>query len=194
MSILLYRNFFYHGAKASTAEAHYGYLAAAGAVGYFLAALLTPPVTRRLTKAAVIALALAASAVLIGVIGQTFDQIAYLFMAFCLGLAGQATAICTTTILQEELPDEYRGRAFSYYDMMFNITFAAGMLICLPFMPTNGRSVGLMAFVAIGYAVTAGGYWLFARQSAGPRPLVSGPAGPAGGASSPADAAQASNS
>jgi Major Facilitator Superfamily len=194
MSILLYRNFFYHGAKASTAEAHYGYLAAAGAVGYFLAALLTPPVTRRLAKPAVIALALAASAVLIGVLGQTFDQVAYLFMAFCLGLAGQATAICATTILQEELPDDYRGRAFSYYDMMFNITFAAGTLICLPFMPANGRSVGLMAFVAIGYALTAGGYWLFVRQSAGPRPRVSGSAGPAGGTSSPADAAQASSS
>jgi MFS family permease len=194
MSILLYRNFFYHGAKASTAEAHYGYLAAAGAVGYFLAALLTPPVTRRLAKPAVIALSLAASAVLIGVLGQTFDQVAYFFMAFCLGLAGQATAICVTTVLQEELPDDYRGRAFSYYDMMFNITFAAGVLICVPFMPTNGRSAGLMAFVAIGYAVTAGGYWLLSRQSAGPEARPAGPAGSGGGTSSPADAAQASSS
>ena len=194
MSILLYRNFFYHGAKASTAETHYGYLAAAGAVGYFLAALLTPPVTRRLSKAAVIALALAASAVLIGTLGQTFDQIAYIFMAFCLGLAGQATAICATTVLQEQLPDDYRGRAFSYYDMMFNITFAAGVLICLPFMPANGKSAGLIAFVAIGYAVTAGGYWVLSRQSAGPRSAPAGSSGPDDGTSSPADAAQASSS
>jgi MFS family permease len=192
MSILLYRNFFYHGAKASTAEAHYGYLAAAGAVGYFLAALLTPPVTRRLSKAAVIALTLAASAVLIGILGQTFNQIAYFFMAFCLGLAGQATAICATTVLQEQLPDDYRGRAFSYYDMMFNITFAAGVLICLPFMPTNGKSAGLIAFVAIGYAVTAGGYWVLSRHSAGPRSSPAGSVGPGG--PSPADAAQASSS
>src|SRR5580704_13146165 len=194
MSILLYRNFFYHGAKASTAETHYGYLAAAGAVGYFLAALLTPPVTRRLSKPAIIALTLAASAVLIGTLGQTFDQIAYIFMAFCLGLAGQATAICATTVLQEQLPDDYRGRAFSYYDMMFNITFAAGVLICLPFMPANGKSAGLMAFVAIGYAVTAGGYWVLSRQSAGPRSAPVGSAGPDDGTSSPADAAQARSS
>jgi MFS family permease len=194
MSILLYRNFFYHGARASTAETHYGYLAAAGAVGYFLAALLTPPVTRRLSKAAVITLTLAASAVLIGVLGQTFNQIAYIVMAFCLGLAGQATAICATTVLQEQLPDDYRGRAFSYYDMMFNITFAAGVLICLPFMPTNGKSAGLIAFVAIGYAVTAGGYWVLTRQSAGPGSWLARPSDPGGGTSSPADAAQASNS
>ncbi len=68
---------------------------------------------------------------LIGTLGQTFDQIAYIFMAFCLGLAGQATAICATTVLQEQLPDDYRGRAFSFYDMMFNITFVGWcVLIC----------------------------------------------------------------
>ena len=194
MSILLYRNFFYLGAKASTAETHYGYLAAAGAVGYFLSAILTPSVARRLSKPAVIALTLGASAVLIGVLGQTFNQIAYIFMAFCLGLAGQATAICVTTVLQEQLPDEYRGRAFSYYDMMFNITFAAGVLICLPFMPTNGKSAALMAFVAVGYAAVASGYWVFSRQLAGPESSPAGSGGPDGGTSSPADAAQASNS
>jgi hypothetical protein len=130
--------------------------------------------------------------VLIGILGQTFNQIAYFFMAFCLGLAGQATAICATTVLQEQLPDDYRGRAFSYYDMMFNITFAAGVLICLPFMPTNGKSAGLIAFVAIGYAVTAGGYWVLSRHSAGPRSAPAGSVGPGG--PSPADAAQASSS
>ena len=47
----------------------------------------------------------------IGTLGQTFDQIAYLFIAFCLGLAGQGIAICATTILQEQVADDYRGRA-----------------------------------------------------------------------------------
>jgi MFS family permease len=194
MSILLYRNFFYLGATASAAEAHYAVLAAAVAVGYFGAALLTPPVARRLTKPAIIAVALALSAVLTGFLGETFNQVAYIFMAFCLGLVGQATAICATTILQEQLPDDFRGRAFSYYDMMFNITFAAGALICVPFMPKDGRSVGLMAFVAIGYAVTAGGYWALSRHTAEPGSTPAGPSGSGGGTSSPADAAQASSS
>jgi hypothetical protein len=194
MSILLYRNYFYLGAKASTAETHYGYLAAAGAVGYFLSALLTPIVTRRLIKPAVIALSLAVSAVLIGSLGQTFNQVAYIFMAFCLGLVGQATAICATTILQEQLPDDFRGRGFSYYDMMFNITFAAGALICLPFLPSSGKSAALMGFVAIGYGATAGGYWVLSRHSAEPGSWRVGSPGSGGGTSSPADAAQASSS
>ena len=185
MSILLYRNFFYRGIKPSVAETHYGYLVAAVAVGYLCAALVTPPVTRRLAKPAYITLMLTVSAVAAGVFGELFSQAAYLIMGFCLGLAGQAVAICATTILQEQLPDEFRGRAFSYYDMMFNITFAAGALVSVPFMPLNGHSRALLAVVAIGYALVAAGYWLTGGHSAG--------AG-GGGTSMPTDLAQRTSS
>ncbi len=182
MSILLYRNHFYRGASPATAEAHYGYLVALVALGYFCAALVTPPVTRRLTKPAFITVLLALCAVVIAILGETFSQLAYLGMGFCLGLAGQGVAICATTILQEQLADDYRGRAFSLYDMMFNITFAVGALLSVPFMPLTGKSHGLIAVIAAGYAVVAAAYWLAARQPAGP---VAG-----GGTSSPADSAQ----
>jgi MFS family permease len=167
MSILLYRNDFYHGAAPSTAEAHYGYLVGAVAVGYFCAALVTPPVTRWLSKPAFIAVLLAASGVVIAALAETFSQFAYLGMGFCVGLAGQGIAICATTILQEQLADDYRGRAFSLYDMMFNITFAVGALISVPFMPLSGESHALVAVVAAGYAVVAIGYWLAAGRPAG---------------------------
>jgi MFS family permease len=184
MSILLYRNFFYRGVKPSTAEAHYGYLVAAVAVGYFCAALVTPPVTRRLTKPAYITLMLAASAIVTGFLGVTFNQVCYIIMGFCLGLAGQGIAIGATTILQEQLPDDYRGRAFSYYDMMFNITFAVAALISVPFMPLSGHSPVLIGVIAVGFALVAVVYWLTGRHSAGPGV----------GGSIPTDAAQASSS
>jgi MFS family permease len=184
MSILLYRNYFYADRKPDIAEAHYLVLVAAVAVGYFCAALVTPQLTRRLAKPAYITLMLVMSAVVIGFLGETFGQIAYVVMGFFLGLAGQSIAISATTILQEQLPDQYRGRAFSYYDMMFNITFAAGALISVPFMPLSGRSSALLAVVAIGYAVVAVVYWLTGRHSAGP----------GAGGSIPSDLAQRSSS
>jgi MFS family permease len=184
MSILLYRNFFYRGVKPSIAEAHYGYLVAAVALGYFCAALVTPPVTRRLTKPAYITVMLAVTAVLTGFLGTVFSQITYIIMGFGLGLAGQGIAISATTILQEQLPDNYRGRAFSYYDMMFNITFAAGALISVPFLPITGHSPTLIVVIAVGYALVAVCYWLTGRHSAGPGV----------GASIPADSAQVRNS
>jgi MFS family permease len=184
MAILLYRNFWYRGHSASVAEGHLLALVVISAVGYFCAALVTPPVTRRLTKPAFITLLLLASAVITGALGGTFEQFAFLIIGFCLNLAGQGIAICATTILQEELGDEYRGRAFSLYDMMFNTAYVAGPLIVAAFMPKSGNSVALIAVVAAGYAVVGAWYWLAGRHSAGPG---------AGGSSSPAPAAQSSS-
>jgi MFS family permease len=186
MSILLYRNDFYHGAAPSTAEAHYGYLVAAVAVGYFCAALATPPVTRRLTKPAFITVLLSVSAVAVAGLGETFGQLTYLGMGFCLGLAGQGIAICATTILQEQLADDYRGRAFSLYDMMFNITFVVGALISVPFMPLSGKSHALVGVIAAGYGLVAAGYWLAGRHPAG--------SADGGGTSRPSDSAQRTSS
>ena len=189
MSILLYRNYFYPSG-AAVAESHFVVLATVSAVGYGCAALLTPPVTRRLAKPAWIALVLVGSAVVTGALGQSFDQIAYLIIGFCVNLAGQGVSICATTILQEEVDDAYRGRVFSFYDMMFNVTYVAGAALSAVFMPLNGRSPAIIGLVAAGYAVVAAGYWILARQSsAGGEPEASGPE-----TSSPSAAAQASNS
>ena len=54
-------------------------------------------------------------------------------------------AICATTILQEEVDDAYRGRVFAFYDMMFNVTYAAGAALSAAFMPANGHSPAIVA-------------------------------------------------
>jgi MFS family permease len=194
MSILLYRNYFYPS-SAAVAESHFVVLATVSAVGYGCAALLTPPVTRRLAKPAWIALLFVASAVVTGGLGQSFNQIAYLIIGFCLNLAGQGVAICATTILQEEVDDAYRGRVFSFYDMMFNVTYVAGAALSAVFMPLNGRSPVIIGLVAAGYALAAAGYWIISRQpSAGGEPATSGPDTSEPDTSSPSAAAQANSS
>jgi MFS family permease len=118
MAILLYRNYFYRS-SVTVAQGHITVLVTVSAIGYGCAALLTPPVTRRVAKPTWITLLLAASAVVTGALGETYSQIAYLVMAFCLSLAGQGVAICATTILQEEVDDTHvqrllrrRGRTY----------------------------------------------------------------------------------
>ncbi len=86
-------------------------------------------------------------------------------------------AICSTTILQEEVGDDYRGRVFSFYDMMFNVTYVLGAAVVACFMPVTGRSPVIIGVVAAGYAVTAGGYWLLSRHSV-PDPPADPAAGP----------------
>ena len=185
MSILLYRNYFYRS-SVSVAEGHFGALVVLSGIGYACAALVTPPVTRRLSKPAWITLLLAASAVVTLALGETFIQPAYLAIGFCLYLTRQSVAICAVTILQEEVDDAYRGRVFAFYDMMFNAAYVAGAALSVVLMPANGHSPDLIAVVAAGFAVVAAGYWLAVRRqsSSGSEP----------GGIMPSETAQRSNS
>jgi MFS family permease len=177
LSILLYRNYFYPS-SAPVAEGHVVVLATVSAIGYGCAALVVPPATRRLSKPAVIALMLAAAAVVTGTLGETFNEIAYLAFGFLLYLTSQGVAICATTVLQEDTDDSYRGRLFAFYDVMFNVSLAAGALLSAAFLPLNGKSAAVIGAVAAGYAVAAAGYWLLSRQSPPASPGGPGPSRP----------------
>ena len=169
MSILLYRNYFYRS-SAGVAEGHLGALVVASGIGYFCAALVTPPATRRLSKQAWITVLLAASAVVTAALGETFIQVAYLALGFSLYLTRQGVAISATTILQQEVDDAYRGRVFAFYDMMFNIAYVAGAAISSAFMPSNGHSPIIVGVVAAGFVVAAAAYWLSSRGGGGSSP------------------------
>jgi MFS family permease len=186
MTILLYRNYFY-SSSAGVAEGHIGTLVVVSGIGYFCAALVTPPATRRLSKPAWITLLLAASAVVTATLGETFIQAAYLAIGFCLYLNRQGVAISATTILQEEVDDAYRGRIFAFYDMMFNVTYVIGAAISSAFMPDDGRSPAIVGLVAAGYAVAAAAYWLAVRRG-------QSSSGPGGDGMIPSAAAQSSSS
>ncbi len=166
MSILLYRNYFYRAAGANKALGHYALLTGLVALGYATAAFVTPGALRRMRKAAWITLLLVVGAVVAGGLGVFFSQVGFLIIGFCLGLVGQGIAICATTILQEDVGDGFRGRAFSFYDMMFNILFVAGAAVSAAFMPATGRSTLLISLVAAGYLISAAGYWLLSRRDA----------------------------
>jgi len=202
MSVLLYRNYFYRS-SVSVAEGHFGLLVALAGVGYACAAVVTPPATRRLAKPAWITLMLAASAVITLTLGETFLQIAYLGIGFCLYLTRQSVAICAVTILQEEVGDAYRGRVFAFYDMMFNAAYVAGAALSAAIMPATGHSPLLVVLVAAGFAVVAAAYWLAAgrgQQSssgsggAGSGGADSGGADSGGGGTIPSVAAHRSSS
>ena len=186
MSILLYRDYFYRS-SVGAAEGHVGGLVIASGIGYACAALITPPVTRRLSKPAWITLLLIASAVVTITLGETFVQVAYLAIGFCLYLTRQGVAICATTILQEQVGDAYRGRVFAFYDMMFNVTYVIGAALSAAFMPANGHAPVIIGLVAAGYVVAAAGYWLAGGRG-------QSPSGSGSGGAIPSAAAQRSSS
>jgi MFS family permease len=172
MSILLYRNYFYHGTSGNTALVHYLPVVISSAVGYGAAAWLTPLATHRMTNAAWITSLLAAGGVVTGALGLTFGQPEFVMIGFALGVVAQGIAISTTTILQQETADDFRGRVFSVNDMLYNVSFVAGAAVCAAFMPDSGRSVAMLLVAAGGYLAAAAGYRLMTAQSSAPAPGV----------------------
>jgi len=187
-SILLYRNYFYRASGANASLAHFTLVVAAAAVGYAAAAGVTPVVTRRLSKVAWIALMLTLGGVTTAVLGPAFAQLPFLAISLALGLVAQGVAICSTTIIQQRMGDDFRGRVFALYDLLFNVPFVIGAAVAAQIIPTDGKSYLLIAVAAAGYLLAAAGYALANRQElrAGPDP----DAPPSSGPASPSSTAQ----
>jgi MFS family permease len=185
MSILLYRNYFYRS-SVGVSEGHFGVLVVVAGIGYACAALVTPPATRRLSKPAWITVLLAAAAVVTLALGETFIQVAYLAIGFCVYLFRQGVAISAVTIVQEEVDDAYLGRVFAFYDMMYNAAYVAGAAASAGFMPSNGHSPLIVGLVAAGFAVVSAAYWLADRRG-------QSSSGSGGGTGIPTEAAQSRN-
>ncbi len=178
-SILLYRNYFYVSSSANTSLEHFTLVVIAAAVGYGAAAIVIPIVTRRVSKAACIAVLLGLGAVVTGLLGPTFQQVSFLVISLTLGLVAQGVAICTTTIIQQQMDDDYRGRVFALYDMLFNVPFVLGAVIAAQIIPDTGKSYELIAVAAFGYLAAAVAYAVISRQElrAGPAPAPAGSSG-----------------
>ena len=194
-SILLYRNYFYRVSGANSALNHFVLVVIAAAFGYGAAAVVTPIVTRWLSKAALITVLLILGGVVTGVLGPTFQQVPFLALSLLLGLVAQGVAICSTTIIQQQMDDEFRGRVFALYDMLFNVPFVLGALVAAQIIPDTGKSYPLIAVAAAGYLLAAVAYGTVSRQEllAGPSP-GSAPAGSSPATSAPAGSSPAGSS
>jgi hypothetical protein len=192
VAILLYRNYFYPSGNGNAALGHGTLLVVASAIGYGAAALVTPSASRRMGKDGWIVAALAGGGIVEGIFGSTFSQVPFLIVALALGVTAQGVKICVDTIVQQEVDDEYLGRVFSLYDMLFNTAYVVGPAIAAAFMPTNGKSYPLVIAVAVGYLLAAAAYGLLSRQAASYG--RSAAESPDGGTESPSPSAQPSSS
>jgi len=106
-------------------------LGAAGA-GAFAGATLAPLLGRRLANAGLVVLGFVISAVAIVALGGLINIPALLALTFLGGLGGFVSKVAVDAEVQQDLPDELRGRAFALYDILYNlasVVAAAAMLI-----------------------------------------------------------------
>lgn len=171
-TLLLYRRYFHGGGILPAGLAGLSEVYAMTAIGYGLAAVLTPVATRRIRKQTWIVWLMAFAAFCEVAFGVPYDRGWFLLAALGFGLVSQGGKITVDTIVQEDVLDYFRGRAFSFYDMLYNGTFVAAAALAAVTLPPDGKSYTMLGVVAGGYAATAIGYfWATRRQAPQPQPL-----------------------
>ncbi|QKW20756.1 MFS transporter [Kitasatospora sp. NA04385] len=134
------------------------------AVGFFLAAAVSPWATRRFGLHGWMTLCLAGSAVFVPALGLTFREVPAMAAALLLGVVTQGTKICADTLVQESVEDEYRGRVFAIYDVLVNVAFVAAAAATALVLPLDGRSVPVMVGLSVLYAAGAVLYFRASRR------------------------------
>ena len=123
-------------------------LGSAGA-GAFLGAITAPAVGRRLAKPGLVVSGFVVSGVGIAALGGLRSIPAVLALTAIGGYGGFLTKVAVDAQVQEALPDEYRGRAFSLYDILYNLASVAAAAIMV-----LGEDVSLRPMFAGTGAVT----------------------------------------
>ncbi|MFI5549318.1 MFS transporter [Streptomyces sp. NPDC051738] len=133
--------------------------------GFFAAAVATPWSAGRLGPGRWIVVCAATAAILVPALGLPFARTPMLVAAFVLGLTTQGAKIATDTIVQTSVEDDFRGRIFSVYDVLFNVAFVGAAGVAALILPPDGRSAPLLVTVAVIYAAVAVAMARFERRS-----------------------------
>lgn len=163
-TILVYRNYFHTVEDVEPAIADLGILVAATAIGFVVAAAVAPPLSARFGIRRVVVGCLVGSAVFQLLPGAIYVRVPLLVAAFLLGLTAQVIKICVDTLVQAHVDDDVKGRAFVLYDMVFNVALVLAASIGALVLPADGRSVAVLAVLALCYLLTAAAFTALSRH------------------------------
>lgn len=133
--------------------------------GFFVAAVITPWAVGRVGRYGWMVVCAGTAAVLEPALGLSFALVPTLIAAFVLGVVTQGSKIATDTVVQTGADDSFRGRVFSLYDVLFNVAFVGAAAMSALLLPPNGKSVTVVAGVAVLYAAVAVAMFRWRRTS-----------------------------
>ena len=169
-TILASRNLLADPADADAGLAVFGTLMGAMLAGHGLAVVLTPLAQERVSPPTWVVACLLGGSLgqVLLVAGHTREGMAAGLFVFGVGVQGAKIAV--DTIVQTDTSDDYRGRAFSLYDVLFNAAecLAAGVAVLV--MPDVGWSRGVQAALVAAVWVVALAYRWGVHRCSGPGP------------------------
>lgn len=115
--------------------------------------VLVPVAARRVRYDRLVPAGLAIACAGTAASGARFVQPVLLAGTFLVGVSYAFAKIPVDTIVQEEMGDDVRGRAFAAYDVLFNLARVAGVAIAAGAYAGGTASASLVLWIAGGYAV-----------------------------------------
>ncbi|GAB3708547.1 MFS transporter [Mariniluteicoccus flavus] len=152
-TMLLFRNWFHPVDDVAAAMKDLALWAGATGAGYIASAALVPPLVGRFGVRRTMIGVLVAAGVFQIVPGSIFSLWTLVLAGFLLGVASQTLKICVDTLVQAHVDDDFKGRVFTIYDMIFNACFVLAAVIVALTFPLDGHS--MVGFVAMGVAFLA---------------------------------------
>ncbi len=144
LSLVVFRERFKEGVGS------FSWLIGAGGVGVFVGLATVGLLEKRFSKERIVAGSFLAGGAALIAVAFHITGVTVLIASFATGLTFAWKKVPIDTMVQESLPDGYRGRVFAVYDVGYNLArlLAAGMAV--PLIPALGDS-GAVAAIGIAF-------------------------------------------
>jgi hypothetical protein len=144
LSLVVFRDRFEHGV------ASFSNLIGVGGVGVLLGIVTVGGLERRLTKPTIVAGAFVLGGCALVAVSFAIRDWTVLLASFAVGLTFAWKKVSVDTMVQEAIPDGYRGRVFSVYDVVYNLARIVAAALAIPL---TARAVGDRATLVLVGAV-----------------------------------------
>jgi MFS family permease len=134
LSLVVFRERFREGVGS------FSNLIGAGGVGVFVGILTVGKLEERFRKERIVAGSFFAGALVLLAVSLHITGTSVLIASFAIGLTFAWKKIPVDTMVQESLPDGYRGRVFAVYDVAYNLSRVAAAAIAIPLFPALGEA------------------------------------------------------
>jgi MFS family permease len=146
LSLVVFRDRFREGVGS------FSNLLGAGGLGVLLGIATVGALEERFSKQRIVAGAFLAGGAVLLAVSLYVTGVSVLAASFATGVTFAWKKIPIDTMVQESLPDGYRGRVFAVYDVAYNLSRLVAAAIAIPLFPLLGEA-GTVAAVGVVFAL-----------------------------------------
>jgi len=138
ISLVVFRHRFGEGV------ASFSNLIGAGGIGVLVGILTVGKLEERFTKPRIVAAGFVIGGLVLVAVSFAITDWSVLLASFAVGMTFAWKKISVDTMVQESIPDGYRGRVFSVYDVAYNLARVAAAALAIPMLDSFSDSTCLV--------------------------------------------------